>query len=91
MIRVNSDHSVEVADHGKGIPPKDRETIFEPFHRLKARDHGAGLGLNLVREIVRKHGAEIAVIDEPGGGACFRIAFTQPRGPRPQLGLKPTE
>lgn len=77
-IRVGRDHSVEVADQGQGIPEDERDNIFEPFHRLQARDHGAGLGLNLVREILRKHGAEITVTDEPGGGACFRIQFRRP-------------
>ncbi len=81
MIRAKSDYSVEVADHGCGILPEEREAIFEPFHRPQHRDHGAGLGLNLVREIVQKHGAAISVGDESGGGACFRITFSPPRSP----------
>jgi signal transduction histidine kinase len=49
--------------------------VFEPFHRIHARDRGVGLGLNLVREIARLHEAQVTVLDGPGGGACFRIAF----------------
>ncbi len=52
--------------------------IFEPFQRLDTRSHGTGLGLHLVVEIVRLHGGTIAVVDAPGGGACFRIALPQP-------------
>lgn len=77
-LRVLAPRSVEVADQGEGIPSADRERIFEPFHRLRPRSSGAGLGLHLVHEIVQRHGARIAVRDEPGGGACFRIDFPPP-------------
>ncbi|WAS98817.1 sensor histidine kinase [Nannocystis punicea] len=74
-LRVLAPRTLEVADQGEGIPAEDSERIFEPFHRLRARAGGAGLGLHLVREIVQRHGARITVRDESGGGACFRIAF----------------
>ena len=77
-LRVLAPHSLEVADQGEGIAVADRERIFEPFHRLRPQAGGTGLGLHLVREIVQRHGARIAVRDEPGGGACFRIDFPPP-------------
>jgi signal transduction histidine kinase len=66
---------ISVTDEGPGIPVADRERVFEPFHRLHARDRGVGLGLNLVQEIVRLHEARVTVLDGPNGGACFRITF----------------
>lgn len=74
-LRVLPPRSLEVADQGEGIPVADRERIFEPFHRLRPQAGGTGLGLHLVQEIVQRHGARIAVRDEPGGGACFHIDF----------------
>jgi signal transduction histidine kinase len=49
--------------------------IFEPFYRLTPHDRGAGLGLNMVREIVLLHGGQISVIDGPDGGTCFRMTL----------------
>jgi signal transduction histidine kinase len=76
-IGVDWPAMISVTDEGPGIPVADRERVFEPFHRLHARDRGVGLGLNLVREIVRLHEAQITVLDGPNGGTCFRIAFRQ--------------
>ncbi|OCP05693.1 hypothetical protein BC374_04215 [Ensifer sp. LC13] len=42
------------------VPETERDRIFEPFYRLKPRDRGAGLGLNLVLQIARRHGAQMA-------------------------------
>ncbi|WVT76040.1 HAMP domain-containing sensor histidine kinase (plasmid) [Sinorhizobium chiapasense] len=72
-IRVERGGVIEVTDEGPGIPERERERIFEPFHRLQPRDHGAGLGLHLVSEIIGRHKGHICVVDEPSGGACFRI------------------
>lgn len=71
VVNVEADGIVEVMDEGPGVPESEREAIFEPFHRLRPREQGAGLGLNLVREIVARHGGQIAVLDRPGGGALF--------------------
>ncbi|RYY91259.1 MAG: HAMP domain-containing histidine kinase [Comamonadaceae bacterium] len=64
-----------VRDHGAGIGPEDRQTVFEPFRRLPvdAAEDGAGLGLYIVREIVRAHGGSIGIDDTPGGGAAFTV------------------
>ncbi|MDQ8729368.1 HAMP domain-containing sensor histidine kinase [Bradyrhizobium sp. LHD-71] len=74
-IRVSASGSIDVSDQGGGIPPDQRKQIFEPFYRLRPRDHGAGLGLNLVREIVRLHRGEVAALDGPHGGARLRMSF----------------
>jgi signal transduction histidine kinase len=41
----------------------------------KPRERGAGLGLNLVLQIARRHGAQMTVLPSPSGGACIRMAF----------------
>ncbi len=68
---------LEVIDDGPGVPPEDRERIFDRFVRLdeaRARDGGgAGLGLAITREIVVAHGGEVDVEDAPGGGARFVV------------------
>jgi signal transduction histidine kinase len=74
-IRIARQSVIEVTDKGPGIPAKERDRIFEPFHRLQPHEHGAGLGLNLVKEIMQRHGGHVAVTDNPQGGACFRLCF----------------
>ncbi|MGA7808307.1 sensor histidine kinase, partial [Bradyrhizobium sp.] len=66
-----------VEDRGLGIPPGERDHVFEPFYRLYAsrnRDSGgAGLGLTIVRQIVESNRGTVAIEDRPGGGARIRI------------------
>jgi two-component system OmpR family sensor kinase len=67
---------VRVCDHGPGVPPSQRERIFEPFYRLPGaseRAGGVGLGLALVRSIVERHNGTVHCEDRPDGasGACF--------------------
>ncbi|HCI79787.1 MAG TPA: hypothetical protein DHW02_08860 [Ktedonobacter sp.] len=68
-----------VADHGSGIPPSEREKIFQHFYRLERdqRTHtqGSGLGLAICRGIVEAHGGRIWVEDRPGGGSSFYVAL----------------
>jgi len=66
-----------VRDHGAGIPPDDRETIFERFRRLgDRRTAGSGLGLYISRGLVEAHGGSLSVGQAPEGGAEF--AFDLP-------------
>lgn len=74
-IRVTEEGAVEVTDQGPGVPIEYRQRIFEPFFRLHSRERGAGLGLNLVGEIVRVHRGDIMALEAPGGGSCFRITL----------------
>jgi two-component system sensor histidine kinase TctE len=68
---------LSVEDEGPGIPEAERTRIFEPFHRLPASvSGGCGLGLAIVREIARLHGADVVVEPGRGGtGAVFRVIF----------------
>lgn len=67
----------EVADSGPGIPPEDRETVFERFHRLGGDTPrsaaGTGLGLAIAREFVQVLSGTITAAQAPEGGALFVI------------------
>ncbi|ATQ67206.1 MULTISPECIES: sensor histidine kinase [Methylosinus] len=71
------DARIEVIDHGEGVAPADRETIFEPFWRKSEATPGTGLGLAVARELMEKMGGRIAVLQTPGGGATFRLSFAR--------------
>ena len=67
---------LDVRDHGPGVPPDERERIFEPFYRMatsRETGRGAGLGLARVRAIARRHGGEAVCVAADGGGSRFRI------------------
>jgi len=67
---------VSVEDRGPGVPPDQRERIFEPFYRLPGaseREGGVGLGLSLVKTIVERHGGQIRCESREGGGARFVV------------------
>lgn len=66
---------IEVLDRGPGIPPDQRERVFEPFVRLDAARSGggSGLGLAIVQEVCRSHGWRIELADRPGGGLAARL------------------
>ena len=71
---------LRVCDHGPGVPPAQRERIFEPFYRLPGaseREGGVGLGLALVRSIAQRHGGSAHCTDRTDGqpGACFVLAL----------------
>lgn len=65
----------EVEDDGPGIPPEDRERVFEPFNRLRPRSTGTGLGLHLVRQVVESHRGHVSILGAPGGGAIARVVL----------------
>ena len=75
----NSQLHLTVEDTGNGIPEELKERIFEPFFRLdKSRSRelgGVGLGLALVREIVRVHNCSILVKNNANSGTTFEVIF----------------
>jgi signal transduction histidine kinase len=75
--RQGEDAVLDVDDDGPGIPVADRERVFDRWVRLdtsRARvEGGTGLGLALVREIARRHGGDVVVLDAPLGGARLRV------------------
>jgi signal transduction histidine kinase len=73
VVRVEDNAIIQVIDHGEGVPPGDREKIFEPFWRGSEAKPGAGLGLSITRELVDKLKARIWVEETPGGGATFKV------------------
>ena len=62
---------LEVVDHGLGVPPADRDRVFEPFVRVAEglRVDGTGMGLPTCQRIVQAHGGRIGLDETPGGGA----------------------
>ena len=78
LAREGAQVKIEVCDRGPGIPPAERERVFEPFYRAaggRERDGGVGLGLALVRQIAERHAGTVACTARDGGGACFVVAL----------------
>ncbi|WP_048438069.1 ATP-binding protein [Caenimonas sp. SL110] len=74
LKRQGRDAVVRVNDRGPGVPPSERERIFEPFYRLPGaseRFGGVGLGLALVSSIAQRHQGSVHCEDHEGGGASF--------------------
>lgn len=84
VIRVDArandfEATFTIEDNGTGIPPEQMGSLFEPYRTTK--QSGTGLGLLIVRRVVREHGGEIEIQSEPGTGT--RVLIHLPRGPRP--------
>ena len=78
-IRVNDyEHIISIEDNGTGISPEQMGAIFEPYRTTKSS--GSGLGLLIVRRIVREHGGEIAIESEPRQGT--RVVVHLPHAER---------
>jgi K+-sensing histidine kinase KdpD len=73
---------VRICDHGPGVPPGDRERIFEPFERGSTTTRGTGLGLAIARGFAQANGGGVAV-EGSDGGATFVV--TLPAAAEPAL------
>ncbi|GAA0260193.1 sensor histidine kinase [Cryptosporangium japonicum] len=72
-VRTDLGWRIEVADRGIGIPPEERDGVFDAFHRGAGSGgfSGSGLGLAICRKIVERHGGVIGVEPNPDGGSVF--------------------
>ena len=76
---------LEVADDGPGIPPAERERVFDPFYRGRnvagGPLRGSGIGLSIVRDYAQAHGGTVEVVDEPArSGARLRVTLPLRQG-----------
>lgn len=90
VIRISAranefEATLVIEDNGSGIPPEQMGSLFEPYRTTK--QSGTGLGLLIVRRVVREHGGEIEIQSEPDAGT--RILIHLPRGPKPVRLLEP--
>ena len=81
-VRIVLDHDADqivlsVIDSGPGVPPAEREKIFDRFYRSDTNGEkpGVGLGLPIVRGLAEACGGTVWVEDAPGGGAAFRVSL----------------
>jgi len=76
---------IRVRDNGVGVPPEDREKLFQPFFTTKPTGEGTGLGLSISYEIItQQHGGTITVDSEVGDFTEFTVRL--PRRPRAMTG-----
>ncbi|MGN6825860.1 sensor histidine kinase [Paucibacter sp. M5-1] len=75
----------EVEDDGPGIPLAERERVFEPFHRLRPRSAGSGLGLHLVQQVVERHGGSVSILGAPNGGTIAKVELPRSGSEQPTM------
>ena len=82
MESRQGDFILRVEDDGEGVPEEERERIFQSFVRLScdanSRAHGFGLGLAIVRRILKWHRGSVQVMQSALGGACFELRWPLP-------------
>ena len=85
--------SVVVEDTGVGIDPSMHEAVFDRFRRMPSSQgrsvEGSGLGLSLVRNMVRMHGGDVTVRSEPGRGSRFVVSLPRGRSHLPGAMVRP--
>lgn len=81
VVRDGPRIRLEVRDRGPGVPPEDRERIFQRFERLeKGVIKGVGLGLAIARRVAELHAGRVWVEENPGGGSVFVAEFPAAAG-----------
>lgn len=84
---TETDFIISISDNGTGIPPEQMGSLFEPYHTTKSS--GTGLGLLIVRRIIREHGGEIEIQSRPDEGTLILIRLPH-TAPTPRLLPSPT-
>ena len=79
-VTADADHvRVFVDDAGEGVPPEDRDRIFERFYRVDPARHrstgGTGLGLSIVKHVAASHGGDVTVWSVEGQGSTFTLSL----------------
>ncbi len=78
LRRLEREALIAVSDTGPGIPPEEREHVFERFFQGRhgqALGRGSGLGLAIVAGVARRHGGSVAVTSAAGAGSTFELRF----------------
>ena len=89
-LRWHDDVEIRVADRGRGIPPDERDRVFQEFYRrdVDGRRGGSGLGMSIAQAVVAAHGGTMWIEETPGGGATvgFRLPLRSgaPAFPAPE-------
>jgi signal transduction histidine kinase len=82
LVREDKHVEIRVKDRGIGIPAEEHEKIFEGFYRQVDADRhspkGVGLGLKIVKHIMKAHGGEVSVESQSGKGSVFSLIFPAP-------------
>ena len=75
---------IELNDHGPGLAPELWSKVFEPYVTSKGSDHGSGLGLPAVKEVMRRHAGAVTLDSRSGGGTRVRLFIPVLSKPRRQ-------
>lgn len=83
LVQQREQCQLTIADTGYGIPGKDIDLIFSPYHRVEENNQyasGSGLGLSIVKFMIEEHGGSISVKSEVGVGSTFTVMLPLFRG-----------
>jgi signal transduction histidine kinase len=77
LTEHGTDVHVRVADHGVGVPPSERSSLFTPFFRTSTTSHvaGTGLGLHISQQLAKRHGGRLWLEASSDAGSVFVLAL----------------